>query len=120
MNLSNLIGLTLDRCQFSKSGYSFEFSDNVDGIFRHFKLNTSFCVSFSKENLIDAEDSFSVGVWGLLENQVLDIQVDEANSSIFISFGEQQVIVIWPGGLPVIDNLAILEDLTSSEWSPIL
>lgn len=119
MNLNLLKGLTFDRCQLSKSGYSFEFSDTTKGLHKHYKISTSYCVSFSEEELIDVEDKFSFGVWPLLERKVVEISVIREIPKMIIQFDTDGIIVIWPGELPVIDNLVIVEDLVSNQWSPI-
>ncbi len=45
LELESLVGATLDRCQFSKSGYSFEFSNGENDDQVKYKLHTSFFCS---------------------------------------------------------------------------
>lgn len=125
MNLLNVKNLVLDRCQFSKSGYSFEFSGHIDGEYTHLKLSTSYCVSFSEDELIDSGKNFSVGAWDLVEKTVSDIIVNEdesteENSILKLGFEGGGAVIICFGDLPPMDNLAILEDMQSKNWISIL
>lgn len=119
LELEDLVGSMLDRCQFSKSGYTFEFSNSVDGNCLRLKLHTSYFVAVGESSENDILENFSNAIWPFLERQVSRVRLDENAATLKLKF-DSGIIKIWPGDLPFMDNLAILEDANTGFISTVL
>lgn len=114
MKISNLIGLRLESCRFSKSSYSFEFDGEKGGRLYNVEVSTTCFVSFCN-NSKDACADFSKHMWDILETHVVNINTD-SEDSIVLEFENEKKVVIWRDE-SLIDDLLMIKNNTNGEWS---
>jgi hypothetical protein len=117
MNIEKLCNFTLESCRFSKASYTFEFSGKLDSNFLTFLVSTSCYCSKSKNN--DSRENFSSEIWNMLEQKLVSVSIeniDDAPIAVF-TFETGESFYIWYDEQPE-DNLLIITNVDTNEWSP--
>ena len=119
MNVSDLIGFTLESCSFSKSSYIFELSGHIEDNYKTFNLGTSYNLSQPKDVLSDLGGEFSSVAWEFLETKLVSITLNNNRKfpTVVIEFQEGRQLVVFSES-ELVDNLLLLVDKNSGDWFP--
>jgi len=120
--LEKLRGLTLVSCEFSTDSYTFNFfGRTIDGVDLRLKLSTSDCVAMVGDPQRDVEKNFSAEFWNALSRRVVNVSFNDQKDEEQVKFELEDGIafVIWPLE-ELSDNLIIIQNLDTNEWTTIL